>query len=113
MSDNAEFRDQSQRLRLAADARAESEYDLFVSAWKAWHGTDPPPARIDADFGAYLREEAIPGYVRHFVRQCLEARPDLLRRHAEDQRAVRRARLLSLALIVLAVFIAVLVAPML
>lgn len=106
MSHNVEFRDESQRLRLVARARDESEYDIFVAAWEAWHGSEPPPGQLDADFGAYLREEAIPPYVRHYVRQWLEANPDLPRRYAREHRAESRARLLALALITLAVVIA-------
>lgn len=106
MSDNAEFRDESERLRLVARARDESEYDIFLAAWTAWHGNEPSPGEIDADFGAYLREETVPPYVRHYVRRWLEANPGLRRRHAEDHRAVKRARLLALTLITLAVVIA-------
>lgn len=113
MSDDAEFHKESQRLRVVASARDESEYDLFVTAWAAWHGSEPQAQRVDADFGAYLREEAIPAYVRHYVRQCLDARPELLHRHVEDHRAVRRAQRLALVLIILAVFTAVIVGPML
>lgn len=109
MSENVEFREESERLRLVARARNESEYDIFVAAWTAWHGTEPPPGQVDADFGAYLREEAVPPYVRHFVRQWLEANPGLLRNRVEDYRATRRARFLALALIILAVIIALLV----
>lgn len=109
MSDNVEFRDESERLRLVARARDESEYDTFVAAWAAWHGTEPSLGQVDADFGAYLREETVPPYVRHFVRQWLEANPNLLRSRAEERRALMRARLLALALITLAVIIALLV----
>ena len=109
MSDDADFRIQSQQLRLVASARGESEYDVFVAAWSAWHGTRPPPGQVDQDFGAYLREQGVPPYVRHFVRQWLEANPDLPRRFAEDFRATRRAQLLALALIILAVVIALIV----
>lgn len=109
MSDNAEFRDESERLRLVAHARDESEYDIFVAAWTAWHGTGPSPGQLDADFGAYLREQAVPPYVRHFVRQYLEANPGLRRGYAEAHRADRRARLLALVLITLAVIIALFV----
>lgn len=109
MSDTTDFHEESQRLRLVAGARDESEYDIFVAAWTAWHGSAPAPAQIDADFGAYLREQAVPPYVRHFVRRWLEANPGLGRRPAEDRRAVRRARLLALGLIALAVVIALLV----
>lgn len=109
MSDNVEFREESERLRLVARARDESEYDIFAAAWAAWYGNEPSPGEIDADFGAYLREETVPPYVRHYVRQWLEANPDLRRRYAEDHRAEKRARLLTLALIIMAVVIALFV----
>ena len=109
MSETAGFQDESERLRVVARARDESEYDLFVAAWTAWHGTEPSPGRIEGDFGAYLREEAVPFYVRNFVRQWLDANPGLLRQRAEQRRAVLRAQILALVLIILAVVIALLV----
>lgn len=108
MSDDGDFHEQSQRLRLVARARDQSEYDIFVAAWRAWHGNTPPGSQIDADFDAYLREQAMPPYVRHFVRHWLDANPDVRRQSVEDRRAVRRARLLALVLIALAVILALL-----
>lgn len=109
MSDNFGFDDESLQLRVVAGAREESEYDIFVVAWMAWHGTEPSPQRVDADFGAYLRGEAVPHYVRHFVRRWFEANPTFLQRHAEGNRAAERGRILALALSALAAIIAVLV----
>lgn len=109
MSDKVGFREEIEQVRLAARARNESEYDIFVAAWAAWHGSEPSPGQVDADFGTYLREEAVPPYVRHFVRRWLAANPELLRNHIADYRALRRARFLALALIILAVIIALLV----
>lgn len=109
MSDADDFHEESEWLRLVASDRGESEYELFVAAWTAWHGSAPAPGQVDADFGAWLREQGVPAYVRHFVRRWLEANPDLRRRGDEDRRAVQRARLLALALIAVAVVVALLV----
>lgn len=110
MTATDEFRDEAERMRVVATARGEGEYDVFAAAWEAWHGTGPPPGQIEADFGAYLRGQSIPPYVRHFVRQWLAENPRVRRRRAADRRAARRAQLLTLAVIVLAVLVALLLA---
>ncbi|MDZ7747899.1 MAG: hypothetical protein U5K43_02890 [Halofilum sp. (in: g-proteobacteria)] len=93
----------AERLQRVAAARGTSEYDTFVHAWSAWHGEAAPAGRIDADFATYLRTQAVPPYVRHFVRTWLAHHPGVVDEHLRERRALRRARLLALALIVLAV----------
>lgn len=90
------------RIRLVARARDASEYDVFVDAWSTWHGGRPPRQRIKADFDAYLRDDAVPGYVRHYVRTWLDSHPEVLARERADARAVQRARRLALTFLVLA-----------
>lgn len=94
-----------ERIRLVARTREASEYDVFVDAWTAWHGSSPPRHRLEADFDAYLRDDAVPGYVRHYVRTWLEAHPQVLARERADARAVQRARRLALTFLVLALLV--------
>lgn len=94
-----------ERIRLVARTREVSEYDVFVDAWTAWHGSHPPRHRLEADFDAYLRDDAVPGYVRHYVRTWLEAHPEVLARERADARAVQRARRLALTFLVLALLV--------
>lgn len=94
-----------ERIRLLARAREVSEYDVFVDAWSAWHGAPPPRALIEADFDAYMRDDTVPGYVRHHVRTWLDAHPEVLERQRADARAVQRARRLALAFLALALLV--------
>lgn len=94
-----------ERIRLLARAREASEYDVFADAWSAWHGAPPPRARIEADFDAYMRDDAVPGYVRHYVRTWLDAHPEVLERRRADARAVQRARRLALTFLALALLV--------
>lgn len=94
-----------ERIRLVARAREASEYDVFADAWNAWHGAPPPRARIEADFDAYMRDDAVPGYVRHYVRTWLDAHPEVLERQRADARAVQRARRLALTFLALALLV--------
>lgn len=94
-----------ERIRLVARTREASEYDVFVDAWTAWHGSRPPRQRLEADFDAYLRDDTVPGYVRHHVRTWLEAHPEVLERQRADARAVQRARRLALTFLVLALLV--------
>lgn len=112
MSTDTAARD-AERLRAVALARGEGEYDVFVAAWHAWHGDAPPADHLEADFGGYLRSQAVPPYVRHFVRAWLEEHPEVERQRAAERRALRRARLLALALIGLAVAAAMLAGALL
>lgn len=94
-----------ERIRLVARTRGVSEYDVFVEAWAAWHGTPAPRQRIESDFDAYLRADAVPGYVRHHVRSWLDAHPEVLERQRADLRAVQRARRLALTFLALALLV--------
>ena len=61
---------------LAAQAKAVLgilDFELFRTAWRNWYGAEPEDRRLEPAFVAYLYTTRLPGYVRHFARQVLEA----------------------------------------
>ena len=61
---------------LASEAKAALgilDFELFRTAWRNWYGAEPEDRRLEPAFVAYLYTTRLPGYVRHFARQVLEA----------------------------------------
>ena len=61
---------------LAAQAKAVLgilDFELFRTAWRSWYGAEPEDRRLEPAFVAYLYTTRLPGYVRHFARQVLDA----------------------------------------
>ena len=46
-----------------------SEYDVFCKSAEDWPVATVSKEKIDADFKNYLRHNAVPPYVHHFVRE--------------------------------------------
>jgi len=55
----------------AAEALRISEFDLFRLAYRTWHGEDPETQRIEKVFAAYLFNQTVPSWLRHFCRDVL------------------------------------------
>ncbi len=61
---------------LAAEAKAALgilDFELFRTAWRSWYGAEPEDRRLEPAFVTYLYTTRLPGYVRHFARQVLDA----------------------------------------
>jgi len=55
----------------AADALSLREFDLFRLAYSRWHGHDATEKYIETTFAAYMFQERVPPWVRHFCRDVL------------------------------------------
>ena len=49
------------------------DFELFRAAWRNWYGAEPDDRRLEPAFMSYLFTTRLPGYVRHFARQVLDA----------------------------------------
>jgi len=56
-----------------------SEFQVFCDAWQAWYNEKPAVQRIEPFFVNFLGHDAVPFWVRNYVRQILN-REDLARR---------------------------------
>jgi putative transposase len=77
-------------MQATAAARGVSEYQIFVDAYREWHGRDPGDNDIEPDFGRYLRSGVVPEVVRHYLRLYKE-------RHPEQLASYRREGIVKLA----------------
>lgn len=62
-----------------------SEFQFFCDAWQAWHGAKPPEQRIEPYFVNFLAQDAVPFWVRNYVRNVL---------NRNDLRAIENKRLI-------------------
>ena len=56
-----------------------SEFQVFCDAWQEWYNEKPPEKRIEPFFIRFLSEDAVPFWVRNYVRVVL-GRKDLLQK---------------------------------
>ena len=61
------------------------EFQIFCDAWQAWYDEKPSEKRIEPYFVDFLGQDAVPFWVRNYVRLILN-RKDLLEK--EKKRAV-------------------------
>ncbi len=54
-----------------------SEFQVFCDAWQAWYDEEPSEKRIEPYFIDFLGQDAVPFWVRNYVRIILN-RKDLL-----------------------------------
>ena len=54
-----------------------SEFQIFSDAWQAWYNEKPSEKRMESYFINFLEQDAIPFWVRHYVRFIFN-RKDLL-----------------------------------
>jgi hypothetical protein len=54
-----------------------SEFQVFCNAWQAWYDEQPSEKRIEPFFVNFLGQDAVPFWVRNYVRDILN-RKDLL-----------------------------------
>jgi hypothetical protein len=54
-----------------------SEFQIFCEAWQAWYDEKPSEKRIESYYIDFLGQEAVPFWVRNYVRVILN-RKDLL-----------------------------------
>ena len=66
-----------------------SEFQIFCDAWQAWYDAKPSEKRIEPYFVNFLGQDAVPFWVRNYVRVILN-RKDLL---AEEQKRLIIGRL--------------------
>lgn len=55
----------------AANELEVGEFQLIQLAYREWHGKDMPDGMIDTLFYAYMIENEVPHWVRHYARQIL------------------------------------------
>jgi hypothetical protein len=48
-----------------------SEFRLFSLAYSRWYGRDIPEGELEYIFSAYMFEDIVPHWVRHFTRQVI------------------------------------------
>ncbi len=56
-----------------------SEFQIFFDAWQAWYNEKPSEKRIEPYYMNFLEQEAIPFWVRNYVRFILN-RNDLIKK---------------------------------
>jgi hypothetical protein len=56
-----------------------SEFQVFTDAWQAWYNEKPSEKRLEPYFVKFLKQDAIPFWVRNHVRSILN-REDLIAR---------------------------------
>jgi hypothetical protein len=54
-----------------------SEFQVFCDAWQEWYNEEPSEKRIESHFIKFLEHDAVPFWVRSYVRSIL-SRDDLL-----------------------------------
>jgi hypothetical protein len=54
-----------------------SEFQVFCDAWQAWYNEKPAEKRIEPYFVDFLGQDAVPFWVRNYIRPILN-RQDLL-----------------------------------
>ena len=91
--------DDLEALQLTAEAMDISEYQVFIEAYRAWHGEEPEPRQIDPLFRQYMRGLRVPPIVRHFTRQYLDEHPAFLRARKARLWKWRQAEFLAFLLI--------------
>ena len=68
-----------QQVHRASSWLGVSEFRVFCDAWQAWYDENPPEKRIEPFFIRFLGEDAVPFWVRSYVRAVLNRR-DLLQK---------------------------------
>lgn len=68
-----------QQVYTASDWLGISEFQIFCEAWRAWYNEYPLEKRIEPYFIDFLGQEAVPFWVRNYVRMTL-GRKDLAER---------------------------------
>ncbi|KPK27059.1 MAG: hypothetical protein AMJ61_07030 [Desulfobacterales bacterium SG8_35_2] len=66
-----------QRVHKASAWLGVSEFQVFCDAWQAWYDEKPSEKRIEPYFVDFLGQDAVPFWVRNYVRLILN-RKDLL-----------------------------------
>jgi hypothetical protein len=94
-----EGRADAERFVLARELLDVSEYDVFRRAYLDWYGREPDPRVIDSLFGAYLRTDELPMFVRHFARRYVEDHADRVHAVVDRERRAWRMDRIMLALI--------------
>jgi hypothetical protein len=67
-----------QQVYMASALLGVSEFQVFCDAWQAWYNEKPSEKRIEPYFVDFLGQDAVPFWVRNYVRLILN-RKDLLR----------------------------------
>jgi hypothetical protein len=67
-----------QQVHMASALLGVSEFQVFCDAWQAWYNEKPSEKRIEPYFVDFLGQDAVPFWVRNYVRLILN-RKDLLR----------------------------------
>jgi hypothetical protein len=67
----------TQRVYIASAWLGISEFQIFSDAWQAWYNEKPSEKRIESYFVNFLGQDAIPFWVRNYVRFILN-RKDLI-----------------------------------
>ena len=93
-------------MNLIAAVREVSEYQIFVDAYREWHGRDAEESSLEADFGRYLRSGQVPEFVRQYLRNYQERNPQAMASYRRRLRNAERIRRIAFWVIVLMVILA-------
>ena len=94
------------QMQVVTAIRGVSDYQIFVDAYRQWHGEEPREADLEADFARYLRSGSVPQSVRHYLRQFNEQHPEALATYRRELRKGARIRRIGFWVIVLLVILA-------
>ena len=60
-----------------------SEFQVFCDAWEEWYNETPSEKRIELYFADFLRQDAVPFWVRNYVRNVLDRKDLLAKEHKQ------------------------------
>lgn len=56
----------------AANRLGVGEFQFFQVAFQAWHGYEIEPKQLEQDFLAYMTQDQVPPWARHFARRVIK-----------------------------------------
>ena len=93
-------------MQTTAAVRDVSEYQLFVDAYREWHGQSAAEESLETQFGHYLRSGVVPEFVRHYLRSYQNRHPEQITAYQRELRRGERLRRIAFWAVVLIVLLA-------
>ncbi len=88
------------QFHLTRESLEVSEFDIFRRAYIDWYGKTPTLREIENHFDGYLVSGELPFYVRHYCRQFIEHRPDMVEAVRKQEHRSRIAERLVTGLLI-------------